>query len=89
MTAQDLAGSLRGRLIVSCQAPPGDPMRETSALVRLARSAAAGGGAGGRRHKAEGVTPSAGAAGLPGLDPWEKGNNRSSPPTSTPSTPSH
>ncbi|NED30575.1 N-acetylmannosamine-6-phosphate 2-epimerase, partial [Streptomyces anulatus] len=25
MNAQDLAAALRGRLIVSCQAPPGDP----------------------------------------------------------------
>lgn len=32
---------LDGRLIVSCQAPPGDPMRDTGTLVRLARAAAA------------------------------------------------
>lgn len=37
MTAQELATTLRGRLIVSCQAPPGDPMRDTGTLVRLAR----------------------------------------------------
>ncbi|MFJ8978261.1 N-acetylmannosamine-6-phosphate 2-epimerase [Streptomyces sp. NPDC102282] len=74
MTAQDLAGSLWGRLIVSCQAPPGDPMRETSALVRLARSAAAGGGAAIRANEPEVVAAIAGAVGLPVIGLWKDGD---------------
>lgn len=36
-----LADALKGRLIVSCQAPPGDPMRHTDTLVRMTLAAQA------------------------------------------------
>ncbi|MFH9617483.1 N-acetylmannosamine-6-phosphate 2-epimerase [Streptomyces pratensis] len=74
MTAQDLAEDLRGRLIVSCQAPPGDPMRETSTLVRLARSAVAGGGAAIRANEPEVVAAITGAVDLPVIGLWKDGD---------------
>ncbi|MEU9321203.1 putative N-acetylmannosamine-6-phosphate 2-epimerase [Streptomyces sp. NPDC048295] len=74
MTAQELAAALRGKLIVSCQAPPGDPMRETGTLVRLARSAVAGGGAAIRANEPEVVAAIAGAVDLPVIGLWKDGD---------------
>ncbi|GGZ27119.1 N-acetylmannosamine-6-phosphate 2-epimerase [Streptomyces nitrosporeus] len=74
MTAQDLADTLKGRLIVSCQAPPGDPMRETSTLVRLALSAAAGGGAAIRANEPEVVAAIVRAVDLPVIGLWKDGD---------------
>lgn len=74
MTAQDLADTLRGRLIVSCQAPPGDPMRETATLVRLALSAAAGGGCAIRANEPEVVAAIVKAVDLPVIGLWKDGD---------------
>lgn len=74
MTAQELATSLQGKLIVSCQAPPGDPMRETSTLVRLALSAVAGGGAAIRANDPEVVAAITAAVDLPVIGLWKDGD---------------
>ncbi|MEU9260048.1 N-acetylmannosamine-6-phosphate 2-epimerase [Streptomyces sp. NPDC048212] len=74
MTAQNLAATLEGRLIVSCQAPPGDPMRETSALVRLALCAMAGGGAAIRANEPEVVAAITAAVDLPVIGLWKDGD---------------
>ncbi|MFD4759370.1 N-acetylmannosamine-6-phosphate 2-epimerase [Streptomyces sp. NBC_00846] len=74
MTAQELADSLQGKLIVSCQAPPGDPMRETGTLVRLARSAVAGGGAAIRANEPEVVAAIVEAVDLPVIGLWKDGD---------------
>ncbi|MGW5738565.1 MULTISPECIES: N-acetylmannosamine-6-phosphate 2-epimerase [Streptomyces] len=72
--AAGLAAALRGKLIVSCQAPPGDPMRETATLVRLARSAAAGGGAAIRANEPHVVAAVAAAVDLPVIGLWKHGD---------------
>lgn len=46
MTLDELVGALGGRLIVSCQASAGSPMRDTSCMVRVAQAVVAGGAAG-------------------------------------------
>ncbi|MEU1468120.1 N-acetylmannosamine-6-phosphate 2-epimerase [Streptomyces sp. NPDC005761] len=74
MTAQELAATLRGKLIVSCQAPPGDPMRETSTLVRLALSAVAGGGAAIRANDPEVVAAITAVVDLPVIGLWKDGH---------------
>lgn len=74
MTAHDLTDALRGRLIVSCQAPPGDPMRETGTLVRLALSAVAGGGSAIRANEPEVVAAIAGAVTVPVIGLWKDGD---------------
>ncbi|WP_406091046.1 N-acetylmannosamine-6-phosphate 2-epimerase [Streptomyces sp. NBC_01013] len=74
MTARELTTTLRGKLIVSCQAPPGDPMRETSTLVRLALSAVAGGGAAIRANDPEVVAAITAAVGLPVIGLWKDGD---------------
>ncbi|MEV5829144.1 putative N-acetylmannosamine-6-phosphate 2-epimerase [Spirillospora sp. NPDC052242] len=43
MTPEEFAALVRGRLIVSCQAGHGHPLRDTAALTRSARAAEAGG----------------------------------------------
>ncbi len=57
--AADVAGmileSLAGGLIVSCQAPPGSPMRHTPTIVRFAESALAGGAVGLRINGVEDI----------------------------------
>jgi N-acylglucosamine-6-phosphate 2-epimerase len=45
MNIQELRTRIGGRLIVSCQAPAGHALRETAALVRMARAAVDGGAA--------------------------------------------
>ncbi|MEU5951191.1 putative N-acetylmannosamine-6-phosphate 2-epimerase [Streptomyces sp. NPDC047525] len=72
--ASDLAAELQGGLIVSCQAPPGDPMRDTGTLVRLARSAAAGGGAAIRANEPEVVAAVVAALDLPVIGLWKDGD---------------
>lgn len=42
----DIFSSLKGRLIVSCQADPGDPMDDLDTVTRMARSVLRGGAAG-------------------------------------------
>ncbi|MEV6145960.1 putative N-acetylmannosamine-6-phosphate 2-epimerase [Streptomyces sp. NPDC051992] len=74
MTAQELATTLRGRLIVSCQSPPGDPMRDTGTLVRLARAAVAGGGAAIRANEPEVVAAIVEAVDLPVIGLWKDGD---------------
>ncbi|WP_369200817.1 N-acetylmannosamine-6-phosphate 2-epimerase [Streptomyces sp. PU-14G] len=69
-----VADAVKGRLIVSCQAPPGDPMRETGTLVRLARSAAAGGAAGIRVNEPEVVAAVTAAVQLPVIGLWKDGD---------------
>ncbi|MFF3490374.1 N-acetylmannosamine-6-phosphate 2-epimerase [Streptomyces sp. NPDC002795] len=69
-----LTQALAGRLIVSCQAPPGDPMRETSTLVRLAQSAAAGGAAAIRANEPEVVAAIRAAVDLPLIGLWKDGD---------------
>ncbi|MFG2406586.1 N-acetylmannosamine-6-phosphate 2-epimerase [Streptomyces brevispora] len=74
MTAQKLAAALQGKLIVSCQAPPGDPMRETTTLVRLAQSAVAGGGAAIRANEPAVVAAIVEAVALPVIGLWKDGD---------------
>ncbi|MFD4034468.1 N-acetylmannosamine-6-phosphate 2-epimerase [Streptomyces sp. NPDC058637] len=74
MNARHLTDTLRGRLIVSCQAPPGDPMRETATLVRLALSAAAGGCSAIRANEPEVVAAIVKAVNLPVIGLWKDGD---------------
>jgi N-acylglucosamine-6-phosphate 2-epimerase len=59
---QHLADALEGRLVVSCQAPPGDPMRHTGTLVRMALAAEAGGAAAVRVNEPEVVAATVAAS---------------------------
>ncbi|CAL9387562.1 putative N-acetylmannosamine-6-phosphate 2-epimerase [Streptomyces sp. Tu 3180] len=68
-----LADTLKGRLIVSCQAPPGDPMRHTGTLVRMTLAARAGGAAAVRVNDPEVVAATVAAVDLPVIGLWKDG----------------
>ncbi|MGV9592428.1 N-acetylmannosamine-6-phosphate 2-epimerase [Streptomyces tendae] len=70
-----LAEQLKGRLIVSCQAPPGDPMRHTDTLVRMALAARSGGAAAVRVNDPEVVAATAAAVDLPVIGLWKDGDS--------------
>ncbi|MDI9835101.1 putative N-acetylmannosamine-6-phosphate 2-epimerase [Streptomyces sp. KAU_LT] len=70
-----LADALRGRLIVSCQAPPGDPMRHTDTLVRMTLAAKAGGAAAVRVNDPEVVAATVDAVDLPVIGLWKDGDD--------------
>jgi putative N-acetylmannosamine-6-phosphate epimerase len=52
----EVLGVLEGKLIVSCQADPGDPMDHTETIVRMARSVIDGGAAGIRAEGAKNIS---------------------------------
>ncbi|MFF0744922.1 N-acetylmannosamine-6-phosphate 2-epimerase [Streptomyces sp. NPDC004111] len=74
MTATPLADTLAGRLVVSCQAPPGDAMRDTGTLVRMARAAQDGGAAAVRVNGPEVVAAVAAAVCVPVIGLWKDGD---------------
>ncbi|MCX4553333.1 N-acetylmannosamine-6-phosphate 2-epimerase [Streptomyces sp. NBC_01500] len=69
-----LVQAFEGRLIVSCQAPPGDPMRETATLARLAEAAAAGGAAAIRANEPEVLAAIRKSVDLPLIGLWKDGD---------------
>ncbi|MEU6843851.1 putative N-acetylmannosamine-6-phosphate 2-epimerase [Streptomyces sp. NPDC046716] len=69
-----LAAALTGRLVVSCQAPPGDAMRHTDTLVRMTRAAEAGGAAAVRVNGPEVVAAAVATVGLPVIGLWKDGD---------------
>lgn len=69
-----ITGTLRNGLVVSCQAPPGDPMRETGTLLRLARSAEAGGATAVRAEGPEVIAAIARSVALPLIGLWKDGD---------------
>lgn len=72
MTALVFPESLRGALIVSCQAPPGDPLDSVDCLTRLARSAAHGGARGLRANGPECVAAFRRDTSLPVIGIWKQ-----------------
>jgi N-acetylmannosamine-6-phosphate 2-epimerase / N-acetylmannosamine kinase len=50
---ESIFGSLKGKLVVSCQASPGDPLENTDAICRMGLAAIGGGAAGLRVNSAE------------------------------------
>lgn len=65
MTDAPFPASLKSRLIVSCQAVPGDPLEEVGCLTRIAVSVARGGAGGLRANGVECVAAFGQATGLP------------------------
>src|SRR5579875_4065119 len=48
-----MTANLRGQLIISCQASPGDPLEDTETIRRMARAVVGAGAAGLRINSAE------------------------------------
>ncbi|MDP9861535.1 MULTISPECIES: N-acetylmannosamine-6-phosphate 2-epimerase [Streptosporangium] len=69
-----LLAAVRGRLIVSCQAYPGEPMRDADTMCRVARSVSAGGAAGIRAQGLEDLRRIRAALDLPLIGLWKDGD---------------
>ncbi|MEU7983847.1 N-acetylmannosamine-6-phosphate 2-epimerase [Streptosporangium canum] len=68
-----LLAAVRGRVIVSCQAYPGEPMRDADTMCRVAQAAAAGGAAGIRAQGPEDLRRIRAALDLPLIGLWKDG----------------
>ncbi|GGQ11614.1 N-acetylmannosamine-6-phosphate 2-epimerase [Streptosporangium pseudovulgare] len=66
--------ALRGRLVVSCQAYPGEPMRDPDTMCRVALAVAAGGAAGIRAQGLDDLRRIRAALDLPLIGLWKDGD---------------
>ncbi|WP_324652562.1 N-acetylmannosamine-6-phosphate 2-epimerase [Georgenia sp. H159] len=66
---------LRGRLIVSCQAYPGEPLRVPEVMERMARAVVAGGAAGVRAQGLEDIRLIAASLDVPVTGLWKDGQD--------------
>ncbi|UBU12976.1 N-acetylmannosamine-6-phosphate 2-epimerase [Nonomuraea gerenzanensis] len=66
--------AIRGRLVVSCQAYPGEPMRDPDTMCRMAQAVAAGGAAGIRAQGLEDLRRIRAALDLPLIGLWKDGD---------------
>ena len=67
--------ALRGRLVVSCQAYPGEPMRDPDTMRRVAEAVARGGAAGIRAQGLDDIAAIRGALDLPLIGLWKDGDD--------------
>ncbi|GAB3535692.1 N-acetylmannosamine-6-phosphate 2-epimerase [Arthrobacter tecti] len=67
--------SLRGRLIVSCQAYPGEPMRDSRTMAQLAQSAVIGGAAAVRVQGIADIQQTRSAVEVPVIGLWKDGHD--------------
>lgn len=76
MTASphDLVTALRGRLVVSCQAYPGEPMRSPEIMAAVAAAVVEGGAAAVRVQGVEDVRATAGRVDVPVVGLWKDGD---------------
>jgi N-acylglucosamine-6-phosphate 2-epimerase len=71
----DLLGSLRGGLVVSCQAYPGEPMRTPDTMARVAQAAVRGGAVGIRAQGLDDITAIRSSVDLPLVGLWKDGED--------------
>jgi N-acylglucosamine-6-phosphate 2-epimerase len=67
--------AIRGGLVVSCQAAPGDPLRDPSVLARVAASVARAGAVAVRLNGVEDVRQAKGAVDVPVIGLWKDGED--------------
>ncbi|MBO1754551.1 N-acetylmannosamine-6-phosphate 2-epimerase [Allobranchiibius sp. CTAmp26] len=65
---------LRGRLVVSCQAYPGEPMRDPRTMTQIAQAAVAGGAAAIRAQGIEDLASIVAAVDVPVIGLWKDGD---------------
>lgn len=69
----DVLDRIRGGLVVSCQAPPGDPLHGPDFMTAMARAAAASGAVGIRANGVDDVRAIRAATDLPLIGLWKDG----------------
>lgn len=75
MRAVDLVEALRGGLVVSCQAYPGEPLRTPDVMCRMAQAARDGGAAGIRAQGIDDIAAIRNALDLPLIGLWKDGDD--------------
>lgn len=75
MTAGSAVDSLRGGLVVSCQAYPGEPMRHPETMAQLAEAACRGGAVGIRAQGVEDVALVRERVDVPVIGLWKDGSD--------------
>lgn len=70
---KDMITELRGRLIVSCQAYPGEPMRDPRTMAQIARAVQEGGAAAVRAQGLEDIRQVRAAVDVPVIGIWKDG----------------
>ena len=70
-----LIESMRGRLVVSCQAYPGEPMRDPRTMAQVAAAVVAGGAAAVRAQGVEDVRQVVAAVDVPVIGLWKDGDD--------------
>lgn len=70
---KDMVTELRGRLIVSCQAYPGEPMRDPRTMAQIARAVQDGGAAAVRAQGLEDIRQVRAAVDVPVIGIWKDG----------------
>ncbi|GAA2164620.1 N-acetylmannosamine-6-phosphate 2-epimerase [Pedococcus bigeumensis] len=71
----DLLNSIRGGLVVSCQAYPGEPMRTPDTMSRVAQAAVRGGAVGIRAQGLDDIAAIRAAVDLPLIGLWKDGGD--------------
>jgi N-acylglucosamine-6-phosphate 2-epimerase len=71
----DRYAGLRGRLVVSCQAYPGEPLRDAHVMTLMARAAQRGGAAGIRAQGLDDIASIRAAVDLPLIGLWKDGED--------------
>lgn len=74
VSSTDLRARTAGRLIVSCQAYPGEPMRTPDTMARVARAVVEGGAAAVRVQGLEDVRATVAAVDVPVIGLWKDGD---------------
>ncbi len=67
--------TLRGRLIVSCQAYPGEPLRDSETMARIAQSVVIGGAAAIRSQGLDDIRAIARSVAVPQIGLWKVGSD--------------
>lgn len=75
MTDASVLSRLRGQLIVSCQAYPGEPLRNPAAMTQMAQSAVIGGAAGIRAQGLEDIAMIRAHVDVPLIGLWKIGDS--------------
>ncbi|AXH96230.1 N-acetylmannosamine-6-phosphate 2-epimerase [Ornithinimicrobium avium] len=74
LTTEDLLTRTAGRLVVSCQAYPGEPMRTPETMARVAQAVVEGGAAAVRVQGLDDVRATVGAVDVPVIGLWKDGD---------------
>ena len=75
MVRRDVLDRLQGALVVSCQAYPGEPMRDPRTTVQVAQSVVRGGAAGVRVQGIEDIAAVTGEVDVPVVGLWKDGDD--------------